>query len=71
VLGQHGGPWPATTNDSSTSVGTAAIARFLRPVAYQGAPEALLPEPLQTANPWGVPQAISPAGASAAWGANL
>ncbi|MFC6234078.1 aldehyde dehydrogenase (NADP(+)), partial [Leucobacter soli] len=37
---QHGGPWPATTNDSSTSVGTAAIARFQRPVAYQNAPAA-------------------------------
>ncbi|MGI9821880.1 aldehyde dehydrogenase (NADP(+)) [Agromyces sp. Marseille-Q5079] len=68
---QHGGPWPATTNDSSTSVGTAAITRFLRPVAYQGAPEELLPEPLQTANPWGVPQAVSPAGESTGWGANL
>ncbi|GAA1527323.1 NADP-dependent aldehyde dehydrogenase [Agromyces terreus] len=68
---QHGGPWPATTNDSSTSVGTAAITRFLRPVAYQGAPEELLPAPLQTANPWGVPQAVSPAGESTAWGANL
>src|SRR5690606_20141867 len=32
---QHGGPWPATSNDSSTSVGTAAISRFLRGVAYQ------------------------------------
>jgi len=30
---QHGGPWPATTNDSGTSVGTAAITRFLRPVS--------------------------------------
>src|SRR5674476_1576793 len=38
---QHGGPWPATTNDTSTSVGTAAINRFLRPVAYQGAPQEL------------------------------
>ncbi|QTX05542.1 aldehyde dehydrogenase (NADP(+)) [Agromyces archimandritae] len=65
---QHGGPWPATTNDSSTSVGTAAITRFLRPVAYQGAPEALLPAPLKTANPWGVPQSFSPAGESVHWG---
>ena len=40
---QHGGPWPATSNDSSTSVGTAAIARFLRAVAYQNTPQALLP----------------------------
>lgn len=44
---QHGGPWPATTNDSSTSVGTASIQRFLRPVAYQSAPHVLLPEALR------------------------
>jgi NADP-dependent aldehyde dehydrogenase len=43
---QHGGPYPATTAPSSTSVGTAAIARFLRPVAYQNFPEALLPAEL-------------------------
>ena len=53
---QHGGPWPATTNDSSTSVGSAAISRFLRPVAFQSAPAALLPPPLRYDNPWGVPQ---------------
>jgi NADP-dependent aldehyde dehydrogenase len=55
---QHGGPYPATTAVGTTSVGTAAIERFLRPVAYQDLPEALLPEPLQDANPWGVPQRI-------------
>lgn len=65
---QHGGPWPATTNDSSTSVGTAAISRFLRPVAYQGAPDALLPQPLRDANPWSVPQQEAPAGESRQWG---
>lgn len=65
---QHGGPWPATTNDSSTSVGTAAIARFLRPVAYQNAPAAYLPAPLRDDNPWGVAQTISPAGESLTWG---
>jgi NADP-dependent aldehyde dehydrogenase len=65
---QHGGPWPATTNDSSTSVGTAAIARFLRPVAYQDAPQPLLPEPLRDDNPWGVPQRRSAAGDSIHWG---
>lgn len=65
---QHGGPWPATTNDSSTSVGTAAISRFLRAVAYQNTPQALLPAPLQDANPWNVPQAVTPAGESRGWG---
>ncbi|MFV0432792.1 MAG: aldehyde dehydrogenase (NADP(+)) [Leucobacter sp.] len=65
---QHGGPWPATSNDSSTSVGTAAISRFLRPVAYQNAPAAFLPDALRDDNPLGVPQAISPAGESKSWG---
>src|SRR5699024_7828984 len=40
---QHGGPYPASTAANSTSVGTAAITRFLRPVAYQGFPQILLP----------------------------
>ncbi|RNI19000.1 aldehyde dehydrogenase (NADP(+)) [Flexivirga caeni] len=53
---QHGGPWPATTNDSGTSVGSAAITRLLRPVAFQSTPQELLPEPLRDDNPWGVPQ---------------
>jgi NADP-dependent aldehyde dehydrogenase len=44
---QHGGPYPATTSPTSTSVGTAAISRFLRPVAYQGFPQALLPVELR------------------------
>lgn len=65
---QHGGPWPATTNDSSTSVGTAAITRFLRPVAYQNAPTAFLPKALRDDNPLSVPQTIAPAGESHNWG---
>jgi NADP-dependent aldehyde dehydrogenase len=55
---QHGGPYPATTAVGTTSVGTAAIDRFLRPVAYQGVPAPLLPPALRDANPWGVPQRI-------------
>ena len=50
----HGGPFPATSNSQSTSVGTLAIDRFLRPVSYQNVPPALLPEVLQDANPLGV-----------------
>lgn len=65
---QHGGPWPATTDDRSTSVGTAAITRFLRPVAYQSAPQGLLPEPLRDDNPWGIPQMRARAGESQGWG---
>nr|WP_206686522.1 MULTISPECIES: aldehyde dehydrogenase (NADP(+)) [Microbacterium] len=67
---QHGGPWPATTNDASTSVGTAAIGRFLRPVSYQDAPAVLLPAPLRDDNPWGVPQARARAGESLNWGSH-
>ncbi|MFD6419319.1 aldehyde dehydrogenase (NADP(+)) [Streptomyces sp. NPDC060194] len=52
----HGGPWPATTSPLHTSVGATAVARWQRPVAYQNLPDALLPEPLRDANPWGVPQ---------------
>lgn len=43
----HGGPYPASTNFGATSVGTMAIRRFLRPVAYQNMPGALLPDDLQ------------------------
>ena len=64
---QHGGPFPATTTDS-TSVGTAAIGRFLRAVAYQSAPTAVLPMPLRDDNPWNVPQRRSVAGLSQQWG---
>ncbi len=46
----HGGPYPATTDSRSTSVGTAAVRRFLRPVAYQGFPQSLLPDPLRDLN---------------------
>jgi NADP-dependent aldehyde dehydrogenase len=45
----HGGPYPATSNPLHTSVGTTAIRRFLRPVAYQGWPQRLLPEALRAA----------------------
>ncbi|MNE21018.1 Alpha-ketoglutaric semialdehyde dehydrogenase [compost metagenome] len=41
---QHGGPWPSSTAPQSTSVGYAAIERFLRPVALQDAPVWLLAE---------------------------
>ncbi len=47
----HGGPYPASTSARDTSVGSAAIARFVRPVVYQSTPQALLPEPLRDANP--------------------
>lgn len=50
----HGGPFPATTDSRTTSVGTAAIARFSRPVSYQSFPQFLLPEELRDDNPLGI-----------------
>ena len=47
----HGGPFPATSDSRSTSVGATSIERFLRPVCYQNLPDAWLPEALQDANP--------------------
>ena len=50
----HGGPFPATSDSRSTSVGTGAILRFVRPVTYQSFPDELLPPALQNANPLGI-----------------
>jgi NADP-dependent aldehyde dehydrogenase len=48
----HGGPFPSTSDGRSTSVGTLAMMRFLRPVCYQDVADAVLPPALQAANPW-------------------
>ena len=50
----HGGPFPATSAPATTSVGTRAIERFLRPVSYQNAPDGLLPPELRDGNPLGI-----------------
>lgn len=50
----HGGPFPATTDSRMTSVGTRAILRFTRPMAWQGFPQALLPAELRDGNPLGI-----------------
>jgi alpha-ketoglutaric semialdehyde dehydrogenase len=47
----HGGPYPATTDSRSTSVGTTAIYRFTRPVCCQNFPNYLLPDELKNGNP--------------------
>jgi len=47
----HGGPFPATTDSRTTSVGTLAINRFVRPVSYQNFPDELLPDELKNGNP--------------------
>lgn len=54
----HGGPYPATGDGRSTSVGSLAIARFLRPVSYQDVPAELLPTALREDNPEGLARRI-------------
>lgn len=54
----HGGPYPASSDARSTSVGTAAIERFARRVCYQNIPDALLPTALQEANPLGIARLV-------------
>ncbi|TSI12218.1 aldehyde dehydrogenase family protein [Brevibacterium aurantiacum] len=54
----HGGPFPATSAPQTTSVGATAIERFLRPVAYQNIPDAILPSVLQQSNPWRIGRAV-------------
>jgi len=51
---QHGGPFPSTTASQTTSVGSYAIKRFARPIAFQDMPQELLPEALMDANPLGI-----------------
>jgi 2,5-dioxopentanoate dehydrogenase len=49
----HGGPFPAASHSFFTSIGTASIYRFVRPVCYQGFPDEALPEPLKNKNTTG------------------
>jgi len=53
----HGGPWPSTTSQF-TSVGATAVRRFLRPIAYQDAPQRSLPLALRDGNPLGIPRRL-------------
>lgn len=55
----HGGPFPATTDSRSTSVGTFAIKRFARPVTFQSAPQELLPDALRNGNPLGINRLVN------------
>jgi NADP-dependent aldehyde dehydrogenase len=55
---QHGGPWPSTTSSAGTSVGAAAIERWLRPVTFQSVPDELLPPSLQEGNPNAIPRRV-------------
>jgi len=55
----HGGPYPATTDVRFTSVGTAALFRFVRPVCYQDFPDSLLPDALKRDNPLGIRRTVN------------
>jgi NADP-dependent aldehyde dehydrogenase len=55
---QHGGPWPATSAPWVSSVGAAALSRWVRPVAFQDVPAAALPAALRDDNPWRVPRRV-------------
>jgi NADP-dependent aldehyde dehydrogenase len=54
----HGGPYPATGDGRSTSVGTRAIFRFVRPVCWQNFPDSALPDELKEENPLGIMRLI-------------
>jgi NADP-dependent aldehyde dehydrogenase len=54
----HGGPFPATSDSRTTSVGSLAIMRFQRPLAYQGFDDALLPAAMQEGNPMQLPRRV-------------
>jgi alpha-ketoglutaric semialdehyde dehydrogenase len=55
----HGGPYPATSDGASTSVGTGAILRYTRPVSFQGFPDSALPAELQESNPQGITRLVN------------
>lgn len=55
---QHGGPFPASSDSRATSVGTAAMERFMRPVAFQHFPDELLPDALKKENPLGITRLV-------------
>lgn len=56
---QHGGPFPASSDSRFTSVGTAAIYRWVRPVCWQNAPESGLPDALKESNPAGIRRTVN------------
>jgi alpha-ketoglutaric semialdehyde dehydrogenase len=55
----HGGPYPATSDGRSTSVGTQAIFRFVRPFCYQDFPDSALPPELKNHNPLGITRMVN------------
>jgi NADP-dependent aldehyde dehydrogenase len=66
----HGGPFPASSDCRASSVGTLSIGRFLRPVCYQGYPDAMLPAALKDLNPLGIRRFVDSQWTSDAIGAS-
>lgn len=56
---QHGGPWPSTSNPSVTSIGAAALERFVRPITFQGVNDEWLPEVARRDNPYSVSRRVN------------
>ena len=56
---EHGGPFPASSDAGSTSVGMTALRRFVRPVVLQNAPEPLLPPAVADGNPLGITRRVN------------
>lgn len=55
----HGGPWPATSDPRASSVGAAALDRFVRPLTYQSVPDRYLPQAVRSDNPWHLPRRVN------------
>jgi NADP-dependent aldehyde dehydrogenase len=55
----HGGPWPATSNAAGTSIGAAALNRFVRPITYQTVRDEWLPDGARRGNPWAVTRRVN------------
>ena len=55
----HGGVYPATSDSRSTSVGSTAINRFLRPICYQNFPQTYLRDEIKDHNPNNITQLLN------------
>lgn len=54
----HTGPWPVTTGIGQSALGAEAIRRWQRIVSFEGAPNLVMPQPLQDDNPWGITRIV-------------
>ncbi len=56
---QHGGPWPSTSNPAVTSIGAAALGRFVRPITLQGMDDEWLPVAARRSNPYSITRRVN------------